>query len=67
MPFSLFLYVGGNSENSEKNTVCPAAASPSSVIWNVLFVFGAEDRGFNFTKNWVQFVAEARKPTAMPS
>lgn len=59
IPFSRFLYVGGNSENREKNTNSPDAASPSKVIRNVLFVFLAEAVGLSFTKNRFQSVEDA--------
>lgn len=73
MPFSRFLYVGGNNENSEKNTVSSDADSPSKVMRNVLLVFEAEEAGLSFTENCVQFadaVAEMScdaEPKAVPS
>lgn len=56
IPFSLPLNVGGNSEKRLKNTVSPEA--PSSVTWNVLFVFDPLAVGCNVVKKFVQLVAD---------
>ena len=58
MPFGLFLYVGGNSENSAKLTVCPAASDPFRVTTKLLFVFVAELDGTNNREMFAHDVCE---------
>ena len=51
--------VGGNSENSEKKTVSPAADAPSRVTVNVLLTPEALAVGLRVTKNSFQSVESA--------
>lgn len=57
MPFSLPLYVGGNSVNSPKYAVLPAAFAPSSSTVNTLLVSGADAVGLN-VKGYLVYLAE---------
>ena len=56
IPFSLPLYVGGNSENIAKWIVSPAASVPFIVTTKLLLVFAAEFEGARVRDTLAHFV-----------